>query len=191
MIRYRQGDYAAHVARLAEIDPVEDAVPAPHRELLFSYARWAIDRLGPVRPPLSVLDVGCRLGELGDALPRVLVNYTGCDVNPEAVRRARELGRNVTSGAPLAAFDLVFCRQVLQYAESIPALLASLCVRVAPGGLLCLVQSVPWAIDGAHHWNACDSLEDLTDRIPLPIEHAGPVAAISPSEAVILARRPS
>lgn len=188
MIRYRQADYEQHVARLVETDRVEELVSSPHRALLARYAAWAIEQLG--RDEGTFLDFGCRLGELSDVFEGAAFTYTGVDINPVAVERARVMGRNVTSEEPAATFDLVFCRQALQYAENVPALLRRLCLHVAPGGLLCLVQSVPYAIDGEHHFNSIDSIDDVLAAIPLPIEHAAPVTAISPSEVVFLARRP-
>jgi len=188
VICYRQADYEQHLVRLVDTDRVEELVLPPHRALLARYAAWAIEQLG--RDEGTFLDVGCRLGELSEVFAGSAFSYAGCDINPEAVRRARALGRNVTHGWPSDSFDLVFCRQALQYTNSVPAMLSSLCARVAPGGLLCLVQSVPYAIDGEHHFNSIDSIDDVLAAISLPIEHAAPVTAISPSEVVFLARRP-
>jgi SAM-dependent methyltransferase len=193
VIRYRDADYAAHTTRWVEqadeADTVEPWVPLRVRVALAQYLTFALGHLRCTGG--HVLDVGCRLAWLDDYLRHTPWIYEGGEPNVHAVRRARALGRNVHAAPQRDRYDLVFARQMLQYVDDVPALLARLACLVAPGGLLCIVQSLPYSLDELHHFNSVDAVGDLLPHIPLEIELAGPIASISPSEHVLLARRPA
>jgi 2-polyprenyl-3-methyl-5-hydroxy-6-metoxy-1,4-benzoquinol methylase len=191
VIRYREADYAAHVARWVEQadepDTVEPFVPLRVRVILAEYITFALAG----REQGTVLDVGCRLGWLGEYLAGTGFDYEGVEPNVHAIAAARARALNVSPAPSREAYDVVFARQALQYVDDLPGFLGRLARLVAPGGLLCIVQSIPYTLEERHHFNAVDGLGDLLPHLDgLALEHAAPVATISKSEHVILARRP-
>ena len=114
-------------------------------------ARWIADRAREAGLPLtgrSVLDVGCAVGLLSEALARQGATVTGLDVSTEnirvAERHAAASGLAVTYRAgtleqavpPGERYDLVCCLEVVEHVADLAGFLATLATRVAPGGLL-------------------------------------------------------
>ena len=191
MIRYRGGDYHAHVERLTETNPVEATVPLHVRYALSAFAFFAVVRHGGHGSPASFLDVGCRLAWLADFFRDTQYIYEGIDANPHASVQAQGLGRPVSRSPERPAYDIVFCRQVLQYLDDLPGFIRYLEGLVAPGGVLVIVQSIPWSLEAPHHFSAVDHLDDIIACISLSIEHGQPLTLASEREIVILARRPA
>ncbi|NDC63765.1 MAG: class I SAM-dependent methyltransferase [Planctomycetia bacterium] len=91
----------------------------------------AVQQAAPDRPPLTLLDVGCGTGRLGRRLVDLGFDVLGVDVNPDAIRAARQLavtadavGRSLrfivadfaADGPPTVdagPFDVVVCQLVL------------------------------------------------------------------------------
>jgi SAM-dependent methyltransferase len=107
--------------------------------------------LGLPRAHGSVLDFGCGVGRLSRALSRHFDRYTGVDISPEMVARARELSGSaeertflVNETPDLSAFesdsfDAVFSFLVLQHIgdrDQIRAYLAEFARVLVPGGLI-------------------------------------------------------
>jgi SAM-dependent methyltransferase len=120
----------------------------------------AVAELASLLPPghgslERLLDIGCGEGVAFDMLQRTFgaKSIVGMDIDPESVRRAREaavrVGGNIevsladAAHLPVAdaAFDLIFCHQMLHHAND-PAGVLRECRRVlAPGGWLLLAES--------------------------------------------------
>ena len=103
-----------------------------------------------------VLDAGCGSGQLAIALAERGARVTGIDLSSEMIRRARDHARergldiewrtgDVTRLAdPLAVFDAVQARVLLQFVPDVPAALRELRRVLKPGGRL--LASVPGAL---------------------------------------------
>ena len=114
---------------------------------------WAALRL---RPEARVLDAGCGSGQLALALAARGARVTAVDLSPEMIRRARRhaeaRGLSVTwrTGAidqltePLAVYDAILARVVLQFVPNVPATLRAFRRVLKPGGRL--LASVPGAL---------------------------------------------
>ncbi len=104
-----------------------------------------------LKPPLTVLDVGCGNGRFGVFLADRLTRYVGIDSSGALLERARQslsgvnaalIQRDILTQPPdasLGMFDLVALFGVLHHVpgtESRLAILRSLADRVVPGGLL-------------------------------------------------------
>jgi ubiquinone/menaquinone biosynthesis C-methylase UbiE len=107
--------------------------------------------LGLPQSHRSVLDFGCGVGRLSRALSRHFDRYTGVDISPEMIARARELSGDaeertfVANEAPDLSrfddgqFDMVVSFLVLQHIadrDQIRAYLAEFARVLAPGGLI-------------------------------------------------------
>lgn len=99
--------------------------------------------------PCIALDVGCRDGALAEALGLDRATTVGVDIDPAALKRARDLGRlrpvvcDLWTGLPFASesFDLVVAGEVLEHLP-FPHMLVAECRPVLrPGGVL--IGSVP------------------------------------------------
>jgi SAM-dependent methyltransferase len=120
-----------------------DVVPADHarQTLADRYVEREIGR--PAQGPWRVLDLGCGAGE-SVALFRARdpeVHWVGLDVpaSPEARERTRRDARFETyDGMSMpfedGAFDLVYCKQVLEHVRHPDPLLAEVHRVLAPGG---------------------------------------------------------
>ena len=85
--------------------------------------------LADIRPGMSVLDVGCHLGELEAFMP-VEVMYTGIDVLN---------GHNIDGGFNLGKkFDRILCLETLEHLLRPRSTLESICSHLLPDGLLVL-----------------------------------------------------
>ncbi len=71
----------------------------------------------------SILDVGCGLGLMRDALARHFpkARYVGLEVSDYLCRKHGWVQGSIATFAPPRAFDLVVCYDVMQYLESRPA----------------------------------------------------------------------
>lgn len=110
------------------------------------------EHLGPLAGR-RVLDVGCAVGLLSEALARVGAVVTGIDVSPENIavarRHAADGGLAIeyragtlteTTGADATGseetFDVVCCLEVVEHVADLAGFVAALAARVRPGGLL-------------------------------------------------------
>jgi 2-polyprenyl-3-methyl-5-hydroxy-6-metoxy-1,4-benzoquinol methylase len=103
-----------------------------------------------------VLDAGCGSGQLAIALAERGARVTGIDLSPEMIRHARDHARDrgvdiewrtgdVTELAdPLAVFDAIQARVVLQFVPDVSRALRELRRVLKPGGRL--LTSVPGAL---------------------------------------------
>ena len=110
-------------------------------------AAWIADRTGPLAGR-TVLDVGCAVGLLSEALTRRGASVTGIDVSKEniavATRHAGGAGLDIAyrtgtlneAVRPDERFDVVCCLEVVEHVESLENFLATLATHVAAGGLL-------------------------------------------------------
>jgi 2-polyprenyl-6-hydroxyphenyl methylase/3-demethylubiquinone-9 3-methyltransferase len=110
-------------------------------------AAWIADRTGPLAGR-TVLDVGCAVGLLSEALTRRGAHVTGIDVSEEniAVATRHATGSRLsiayragTLNAAVASeerFDIVCCLEVVEHVENLKDFLAALATHVVPGGLL-------------------------------------------------------
>jgi SAM-dependent methyltransferase len=90
-----------------------------------------------IDPAASVLDVGCGPGRFSKYCRGV---YKGIELNPDAVREARSLGRNVQlerlEDQKPASFDVVTLFQVLEHVVDPESFLSSAARCVTPSGHL-------------------------------------------------------
>ena len=105
------------------------------------------ERLAPISS-LRVLDVGCAVGLLSEALARIGARVTGIDVSAENIAVAQahaEAGGlavdyrpgTLTEAVPTGEeFDVVCCLEVVEHVADLAGFAASLAARVRPGGLL-------------------------------------------------------
>jgi SAM-dependent methyltransferase len=120
-----------------------DVVPGDHarQTLADRYAEREIGR--PTQGPWRVLDLGCGAGGSVDVFrardPQV--DWIGLDVpgSPEARERDRrdarfEIFDGITMPFDDGAFDLVYCKQVLEHVRQPEPLLAEVRRVLAPGG---------------------------------------------------------
>ncbi len=88
-----------------------------------------------------VLDVGCSAGTLGRMLSEGIL-YHGCDLSAEAVAAGgsdRLVVHDLAEGLPAfdgEPYDVIVASGILEYLEDVPALLAGIRERLAPGGRL-------------------------------------------------------
>jgi 2-polyprenyl-3-methyl-5-hydroxy-6-metoxy-1,4-benzoquinol methylase len=107
-------------------------LPWRHRFLLHRYAVQG----------RRVLDYGCGDGVLAVALARRGATVVGFDVSRAAIAQAARFGAGTTGLALTtsepdgAAFDLVFCTEVLEHVENDAAFAARLAALARPGGLV-------------------------------------------------------
>lgn len=95
-----------------------------------------------------VLDLGCGSGRLAAVLtPDDVADYLGVDLSPEALRRARRLGRpapldrfaigDMETWRPAPGqFDVIVCTESLDYTSDPLATAREVAGRLAPGGVL-------------------------------------------------------
>lgn len=114
---------------------------------------WEVLRL---RPGARVLDAGCGTGQVTIALAERGARVTGVDLSPEMMRRAEfhaaEHGvaiewRNADISRidePLAVYDAILARVVLQFVPDVPGVLREFRRVLRPGGRL--LASVPGAL---------------------------------------------
>ena len=103
-----------------------------------------------------VLDAGCGSGQLAIALAERGARVTGIDLSPEMIRRARDHGRErgvdiewrtgdvLQLADPLAVFDAIQARVLLQFVPDVAGVLRELRRVLKPGGRL--LASVPGAL---------------------------------------------
>jgi 2-polyprenyl-3-methyl-5-hydroxy-6-metoxy-1,4-benzoquinol methylase len=130
----------------------EDNALAPDRERALDRI-WKALRL---HPGVRVLDAGCGSGQFAIALAARGARVTGIDLSPEMIGRARE--HAAASGAtidwrtgdvtrlaePLAIYDAILARVLLQFVPDVPAALREFRRVLRPGGRL--LASVPGAL---------------------------------------------
>lgn len=84
----------------------------------------SLTRVDGLRDGVSVLDVGCGLGGLKDYFDRVglKVEYTGYDISPKMIERAKERHpnvrfevRDILRDPPKERFDFVFCAGAMSF----------------------------------------------------------------------------
>lgn len=129
-----------------------------------------------LRPGLRVLDVGSGPAHTTMELARRVSpsgKVTGVDINAEFVARAAARARERKAAAefvhsgfpplpfPDAAFDRVFCKNVLEYVDSASATVAEMARVTAPGGIVLAIDS---------DWDMIvldlgPESRDLTDRV--------------------------
>ena len=114
---------------------------------------WTALRL---TPEARVLDAGCGTGQLAIALAARGARVTGVDLSPEMIRRANghAMARGVAVewrtgdiahlAEPLAVYDAILARVLLQFVPDVPATLRELRRVLRPGGRL--LASVPGAL---------------------------------------------
>ena len=139
---------------------------------------------------MKVLDVGCGPGSLFPYLPNV--NYTGIDLNPSSIARARDLYGNrgrflvgdVTNRLPddMANFDLVIVSALLHHLDDEEArrLFAALSKLIAQHGRIVTIDNV-WlpkqnviaklinSLDSGLNVRAPEQYVDLVADLPLQI----------------------
>jgi SAM-dependent methyltransferase len=118
---------------------------------------WTALRLAP---GARVLDAGCGSGQLAIALAARGARVTGVDLSPEMIRRANShaMARGVAVewrtgdithlADPLAIYDAILARVLLQFVPDIPAALHELRRVLRPGGRL--LASVPGALSSIY-----------------------------------------
>lgn len=114
---------------------------------------WEALRL---RPGARVLDAGCGSGQFAIALAERGARVAGLDLSPEMIRRARNhaadhgveipwhTGDVTTLPDPLAVYDAILARVLLQFVPDVPAALREFRRVLKPGGRL--LASVPGAL---------------------------------------------
>lgn len=142
-------------------------------------------------PSMNVLDVGCGPGSLFPYLPHV--NYTGIDLNPNSIARARDLYGNrgrflvgdVTNRLPddISKFDLVIVSALLHHLGDDEArrLFAALTKLITPQGRIVTIDNV-WlpkqnviaklinSLDSGLNVRTPEQYVDLTSDLSLHIE---------------------
>jgi 2-polyprenyl-3-methyl-5-hydroxy-6-metoxy-1,4-benzoquinol methylase len=100
-----------------------------------------------VSPGMSIIDVGCGIGEFSRFLP-VDVHFLGVELSSKSVGIANSLGRNVKlidiNNAPdefYNQYDMVTCFQVLEHIVEVDIFFSSLIKLCKPGGII--VVAVP------------------------------------------------
>ena len=113
----------------------------------FSYLIEKATEHGLAPEDATALDVGCGGGLLAEDVARAGFTVTGVDPSAPSLEHAREhaaaegLGITYLEGAgedlPVedASFDLVYCCDVLEHVDSVPAVLAEIRRALKPGGL--------------------------------------------------------
>jgi len=116
----------------------------------------------------SLLDVGCYAGSMQDSLVGSGWAYEGIDFYVPAIDFGKTRGRNVHARPQFDSYDVVFCRQVLQFLPDVPAFIQhELEAKCKVGGIVCIVQSIPYLIEG-HHYNSMNDLTDLLACLTFP-----------------------
>jgi 2-polyprenyl-6-hydroxyphenyl methylase/3-demethylubiquinone-9 3-methyltransferase len=111
------------------------------------WVRDAILRHHGERAGLRLLDVGCGGGLMSEPLARDGLQVLGIDASTGNIGAARRHGADVPGldyrvGEPAVAlvsgenFDVVLALEVVEHVADVPAFLAEVAARVAPGGLL-------------------------------------------------------
>lgn len=116
--------------------------------LRFGYFREVlVDRLGLDPASLSALDVGCGGGLLAEEFARLGCRVTGVDPSERSLETARAHAREsgleidyrtgVGEDLPVedAAFDVVYCCDVLEHVDSVPKVVAEIGRALKPGGI--------------------------------------------------------
>jgi 2-polyprenyl-6-hydroxyphenyl methylase/3-demethylubiquinone-9 3-methyltransferase len=113
----------------------------------FSYLREAVQRQGIEPGDATALDVGCGGGLLAEEVARLGFGVTGVDPSAPSLATARahaageglEIeyveGRGEALPVRDAAFDLVFCCDVLEHVDDVAAVLREVRRALRPGGL--------------------------------------------------------
>ena len=113
----------------------------------FDYLRDAVAGHGLDPRGATALDVGCGGGLLAEEVARLGFRVTGVDPSAPSLETAREHARaagldieyreGVGEALPVAdaAFDLVYCCDVLEHVDDVPAVLREIRRALKPGGL--------------------------------------------------------
>jgi SAM-dependent methyltransferase len=117
----------------------------------------------PRRPYHNVLDVGCGLGTFTRKLAPFAEHILGTDISAEAVGQARKLSTEhpnisysqrdiLDDSQPEAIFDLIVLADTLYYIDPLTdarlkSIVDNLSAKLAPGGLLLLVNHYFFGID--------------------------------------------
>jgi 2-polyprenyl-6-hydroxyphenyl methylase / 3-demethylubiquinone-9 3-methyltransferase len=115
--------------------------------LRLDWVRNAIHRHHAGRSGLRLLDVGCGGGLMSEPLARDGLQVVGIDASAGNIGAARRhagdlpgldyrIGEPAVALAPGEQFDVVLALEVVEHVADVPAFLAEVAARVAPGGLL-------------------------------------------------------
>jgi ubiquinone/menaquinone biosynthesis C-methylase UbiE len=113
------------------------------------YARDLVERALPIGPHARVLDLGCGTGIVARTVRERLggaARVTGLDINAGMLATARRIAPDIDwrEGSAMAlpfedaAFDVVLCQEMLQFAPDRAAALREIHRVLAPGGRLVL-----------------------------------------------------
>ena len=114
----------------------------------FGYMRQVIaNELKMAPASLRALDVGCGGGLLAEEFARLGFEVTGVDPSADSLKAARDhalvagleidyqAGTGESLPVPDAAFDLVYCCDVLEHVDSVDATLGEIARALKPGGM--------------------------------------------------------
>jgi 2-polyprenyl-3-methyl-5-hydroxy-6-metoxy-1,4-benzoquinol methylase len=170
---------AAWNERAPEWDEMSEAnAAAPDRPADLARTAGALG----LKPGSRLLDAGCGSGQYAVAFAQLGYRVTAIDLAPEMIARARRHGeeRGVAVewriGAfgrlpdPLAVYDAIHARMVLQFAPDVPAVLHEFRRVLKPGGRL--YASVPGALSPIYNrsWRRFIEPESVNTSFMAPWE---------------------
>jgi 2-polyprenyl-3-methyl-5-hydroxy-6-metoxy-1,4-benzoquinol methylase len=135
-----------------------------------------------LRPGARLLDAGCGSGQFAIAFAKLGARVTGVDLAPEMIARARRhaeersvdvewrIGEIARLTDPVAVYDAIFGRVVLQFVPDVPAALREFRRVLKPGGRL--LASVPGALSPiyARSWRRFVEPESVSINFMVPWE---------------------
>ena len=135
-----------------------------------------------LRPGSRLLDAGCGSGQWAIAFAQLGYRVTAIDLAPEMVHRAQRhaeergvevewrIGDVARLNEPVAVYDAIFARVVLQFVPDVPAALREFRRVLKPGGRL--LTSVPGALSPIYNrsWRRFVEPDDVSTNFMLPWE---------------------